>query len=588
MKKMFRMMALVAIIAVIVSVTAIAMEEETDHYEHYAACTAPTVCAVGGEAYDGSDIRHGNAIYEDRGDASAHWQVCEDCGEELGGPYGHIAKSCRIEHRETCRDCDGTYPDMLYYHNSYFVDCEYRDARIHTVTCAYCKDSWSENHYGSDGYCSGCGEAYEDEEKEHDNHYAVCTNPTVCAVGGEEYTGDDVRHGSEKATDLGDAQYHWSICVKCGEKMSDSFPHEASCNNPDVCQYCGGQYAGMDYSHAFGEVEIDDKTHSWTCDNCGESWTEAHYASCNRKGVCFTCGAQYQGMDYAHPYDAIVIKTNDAKTHTIMCTECGEAWNEEHFTREDDFAGYCSVCGAAYSSAGTDESTATEKPAATAAPTATEEPAATVAPTAKPASGTTTSTTSKSTVSETVAEDSPYINMAGDDLLKALCDELGIQWNADEAPLTAECVTIALDEGDDVYGGSTLTVYPAADEGKTLGARLSSAYDAETALSFDAWRKAITDVELLRGSEDYAEFVAMARQILKTLLPEESDDQIDELLVSILQSMTDAETANEERWPSIFEYDEADELYGELEYAGYAFRLLRREESIVLDICKAL
>lgn len=521
MKKMLRVMGLAALAAVIMLTAATAIAEETDHDEHYARCASPTVCAVGGESYSGNDIRHADTVYEDRGNASAHWEVCSSCGETFGGPYAHVA-SCR--NREKCVECGGSYPDMEYDHNSKFVGYEYRDAKTHTVTCAYCKDSWSEKHYGAKGHCVACDTNYEEEEQEHFSHYAECTNPDVCAVGGEEYAGNDIRHGEAVLDDCGSAQYHWYVCGECGEALDGPYEHWASCDNRDVCEECGAKHAGM---------------------------------------------------SYAHDYEAIEIKSDGSKTHTTTCTLCGESRTSEHYTLEDDPAGYCSACGAAYSSAGTDE------------PTATTQPAATAAPTAEPASSASGSAAGSQTADrpalEADGDDLPLIDMSPSALLNAV---YGRPWSENEAALAAEPVTVALDEANGSYGGSTLTVYPAGAEGKTSGVRLTSAYGAERTLMFDAWRKNITNVELLRGSEDFVEFIANARALVKTQLPALSADEVDELLVLVLQSGAD-EGISDKRWVSIFEHSEVSEIYGVLEHMNHEFRLMRREESVILDICKA-
>lgn len=150
---------------------------------------------------------------------------------------------------------------------------------------------------------------------EHDEHYASCTQPDVCLMGGEPYEGSDIRHSANcdkpnecawyvapcsgvAETHYGpfrfeyDADKHWQVCENCGQRCFED-KHYASCRYPDRCMDCDGPYPGeVTYHGDFMHIERD-MTHHWqACDVCGDmlEGPYAHTPSAENPAVCAECG----------------------------------------------------------------------------------------------------------------------------------------------------------------------------------------------------------------------------------------------------------------------------------------------------------
>lgn len=128
----------------------------------------------------------------------------------------------------------------------------------------------------------------------HTKHYASCANPYVCAVGGEQYDGEDVRHGSRVTAS--DASSHWTACADCGAALTDPEPHLALCTNNGLCVKCGAP-GPLQHPQEQGDSFVHDgEYHWWKCAHCGQprEAKEAHYTnSGDPAGKCSKCGAAY-------------------------------------------------------------------------------------------------------------------------------------------------------------------------------------------------------------------------------------------------------------------------------------------------------
>lgn len=168
--------------------------------------------------------------------------------------------------------------------------------------------------------------------------------------------------------------------------------------------------------------------------------------------------------------------------------------------------------------------------------------------------------------------------------VEAFLAALGL--DAEAVTVTDEATVIVLDEAEGTYGGSVL-VY-ATGEIKAL--ILASAYDAEVMAAFADWRAAIADVAALREAEGFAEFVKHAEEMLRAILPELTEDELDELLVAILNSDAEGVELEEDALALFFGKDEAgeesDEEAGEVlgvyEQDGYQFCLMQTGTSVIL------
>lgn len=137
--------------------------------------------------------------------------------------------------------------------------------------------------------------------EEHGAHYAACTSPQVCQVGGESYDGTDVRHGGH--TWATSSEGHWTACADCGAALSGVEAHLALCTNQGLCVVCGAAGPLRHPAEQADELVHDGQNHWWKCIHCGQPSApiEAHYTnSGDPEGVCSKCGAVY-GSQTAAP-----------------------------------------------------------------------------------------------------------------------------------------------------------------------------------------------------------------------------------------------------------------------------------------------
>lgn len=192
-----------------------------------------------------------------------------------------------------------------------------------------------------------------------------------------------------------------------------------------------------------------------------------------------------------------------------------------------------------------DDSMASDGNLATKAPAATEAPAtATPAPTKKPSSS------SAATYATAEPTEEPVDNV------------------------------VVLDEADEDagYAGSILTYL---ENGSIL---LTSSYTAENMTEFKAWAETVTDAEALNATEIFAEFVKHAKTLVTEVLPELTEEEVDELLVAILTSDVSEVELTEEELAVFFGDAEISEVLGLYTQENYEFCLAETEDSVLLGV----
>ncbi len=193
--------------------------------------------------------------------------------------------------------------------------------------------------------------ALADEVPEHE-HYALCSNPNVCAVCGMPYSGDEIYHTYEGEPEWQfDAESHWKICPTCGRKTAES-DHWSRCDNPGVCYICGQPCSEEHMSHLTnGEsvFEHDAEKHWRVCPTCGKIIEQSeHYANCDNPNVCARCGVDYSGSRVYHTYDSDKPYETDSEYHWRVCSRCGEVINKSRHYAYCDNPGVCAACGVEY------------------------------------------------------------------------------------------------------------------------------------------------------------------------------------------------------------------------------------------------
>ncbi len=161
-------------------------------------------------------------------------------------------------------------------------------------------------------------------------HYALCTNPGICAECKQPYSGSEIRHeGLDWDNYVFDENHHWLACANCDVHYNE-LSHIAVCSAPGKCRTCGANFSGDTRGHNFtGKTDHDDTYHWAVCDFCGALGKKvAHFANCQTLGVCGGCGISYTGNNIIH--SATYYRYDDTK-HWSICIDCGsKCYEGEH------------------------------------------------------------------------------------------------------------------------------------------------------------------------------------------------------------------------------------------------------------------
>ena len=381
MKRTLQILILTMLTLIVMAAFLTALADETEHTFHYAYCTSTDVCAIGGEPYAGSQIRHpGNFHYEH--DDNTHWMICDDCGDVYIEPLPHHAY-CTAP--DVCSECGAPYSGDLFRH-PYDGETYAFDKYSHWTMCGYCGVRTEEPcaHYTScdkPGVCAECGAPFSggellhlqrfdvryahDDEKHwtvcpaceepgldaelHIDAYAYCDDPEVCAVCNGPYTGKTFEHRGTYHYES-DADSHRKICDICGETIG-SGRHIVTCVDPSECRECGEPCSSGIVHHRDDESEYgwgyDEHYHWRVCEAChdvvasGDSAYGVHYASCGMPGVCAICDRPYGGSNVRHVDRKIV---HDDTYHWWVCVSCGEICDANGFSVSYDPRHFGEAC----------------------------------------------------------------------------------------------------------------------------------------------------------------------------------------------------------------------------------------------------
>ena len=338
-------------------------------YKHYRYCNSDT-CSTCDAPYTGDNFSH-DGPFKYESNATQHWRICQACGETSGSPSRHYSY-CTDPY--TCYACEAEYAGNSVSHR--YTHYEYMDGNQHAVVCDDCGETVNVSSHQADctalGVCRYCEGEYNgtnlyhrsthqahDENYHWDecnncgemaygpyDHYARCTDPTVCYSCGADYSGTRIDHYYVHYEQLNDTQ-HAEICDDCGEQVSAS-THRARCNNLGVCVSCGADYTGSNVSHGSYYVEHDENRHWDVCNDCGEiSWGPyTHHAACDNPGVCSYCDEVYTGSNISHSsghYEYF-----DGTNHRRICNKCGEVTSVERHEASCANPGVCVMCDGAY------------------------------------------------------------------------------------------------------------------------------------------------------------------------------------------------------------------------------------------------
>lgn len=170
----------------------------------------------------------------------------------------------------------------------------------------------------------------------------------------------------------------------------------------------------------------------------------------------------------------------------------------------------------------------------------------------------------------------PALNAETEQLLNKFNSALGISVTVDDITITPDGIVIALDEPNGTYGGTKLTSYY---DDTTYA--LASRYSAEEIAGFDAWRK--TADALTSGS--FVEFINYAQVELSVLLPDMNEEEIANVLTSILTGSAEGVVITAEDAPEFWSVTTT--VLGVETMEGYVFYLMEQGNNIVLGVCEA-
>ena len=276
-----------------------------DELPHVADCDKPTTCRDCG--YEGAieNVQHGTFCVRSI-DENVHAEFCEACGEKRNEAEHYAA----CDQPNVCSQC-GYEGEMRTEHSEMgYVD----RGDTHQWVCLYCS-------------------AVEDEG----SHYAMCTNPNVCARCGHEGEMEIEDHEELECTFTDEG--HTMKCPACGETVFKE-PHSAFCDTPNKCGYCDYEGEIERIEHSYGEYTHTDEKHISSCRYCGATEEERHRALCSAPNVCADCG--YEG-DISYMQHADGGYTDMGDVHIFECAACGDSWDGEHWTFCGDSV--CILCG---------------------------------------------------------------------------------------------------------------------------------------------------------------------------------------------------------------------------------------------------
>lgn len=347
--------------------------------QHTLTCgSSDNNCSVCGTEYSGANIRHTTSS-DWSYDPDYHWHVCSNCNQifDKGNHYA----SC--DTNGICNGCGSPYTATNPGH--YFDGVYESNETYHWQLCSKCGSKVNEvKHYtycnDASGQCHECGKSYSNLRIEHyidwDNigsdelyhwykckyegctaqidkelHYRSCVSGTKCKQCGEKCTSTSISHNTSSDTYQSDENYHWNVCADCNTEVYKS-SHSAFCSDRTKCAQCGRISSNGDYEfyHPYlgATVFESDATHHWrTCEACGLTIKDEHFASCDTNGKCTLCDADFIDPDPNHHWDDSY-KYDDTH-HWRYCIVCNATSNKWEHAAACDNLGTCGSCGVEYS-----------------------------------------------------------------------------------------------------------------------------------------------------------------------------------------------------------------------------------------------
>ena len=119
--------------------------------------------------------------------------------------------------------------------------------------------------------------------------------------------------------------------------------------DPTVCCICGKGGIDFVWHRTVKATDTGHSTHVSRCQDCKLAWEEDHRVLCTDadRSKCRLCGAA-EDIVTIHAPENIIIRSNNAETHSEYCTACGstlDTWHHEVLCTAAD-KNTCNLCGA--------------------------------------------------------------------------------------------------------------------------------------------------------------------------------------------------------------------------------------------------
>lgn len=341
---------------------------------HRASCDEPEVCInCRASGVTISEVTHFDSTA--KYDSTHHWEECA-CGEQSNRAEHTLTSQWNdAKHWTACTECDY----VLGYQNYHTADCTAPDVckdcgqrnvtiyevvhdwatlfndTYHWNVCADCgEQSGSMNRHSSRVYvkvsATECGIGCENCDYIRPTtypHEAKCDAPTTCTYcGGTDIITDHVEH-----------DYDWDTYVKisdteCGNpclgcSAYDVYSHLAYCTAPDTCHYCGSSGVTLQDIECPGDYAMyHDQYYHWEgCVYCGKQFDHVygHEAECDNPNTCYYCDATNVHMQELWHDDSEY--SYDQYYHWRTCSRCNEkTWYQQHTRRCNSTTKQCNWC----------------------------------------------------------------------------------------------------------------------------------------------------------------------------------------------------------------------------------------------------
>lgn len=323
--------------------------------EHTALCDAQNVCSACGQ----DDVIIAEVVHEwtVATDARYHWTECTACGSLKDAliswhQYTDVVRISDTLCGPMCQEC-GYYDETVAGHE---VKCSAPEVCVNCGGTEVIAEQLNHNQQMADRVkisdtecvlaCPDCNEQIGEPEA----HAAYCDNSSTCFYCGAtdivaeiecSYNGDNYEM-------YHDEYYHWDGCAICGTVFDRVYGHEAECNNPTICYYCGAADVYMEEIYHENTKEEYDRNYHWdVCEDCGKKLDYGkHNRYCTEALGCYFCDATEEDalIEIIHS-DWNWTSLSDTQ-HQATCTDCGDQlWVKEHRADCDDPT-YCEMCDA--------------------------------------------------------------------------------------------------------------------------------------------------------------------------------------------------------------------------------------------------